>query len=101
MAACALRCGAAKRAAPSLTHRLDQLLNGMPVLPPDSAVDRHYAEMRTGLNGSDEGIAGNDRLIDARDRALNFALATSPFKVLTPCNNNKKSFWPRQHDRFD
>lgn len=74
--ACELRYGAAKRAAPALTQRVDAVLDSVPVLPLDADVDRHYAEIRTVLESAGLSIGGNDLLIAAHGRALDATLVT-------------------------
>jgi len=74
--ACELRFGAAKRASPALTRRVESLLGNLPVLPLDADVDRHYAEIRTALESAGQCIGGNDLLIAAHARALDATLVT-------------------------
>lgn len=74
--ACELRYGAAKRASPTLTQRVEALLDSIPVLPLDAEADRHYAEIRTALESAGQCIGGNDLLIAAHGRAMDAILVT-------------------------
>ncbi len=75
--ACELRYGAAKRAAPVLTQRVEDLLDSLPVLPFDADADRHYAEIRALLERAGQPIGGNDLLIAAHCRSLGATLVTA------------------------
>ena len=74
--ACELRYGAAKRASPALTQRVEALLERLPILPFDSEADRHYGEIRAVLERQGQIIGGNDLLIAAHCRALDLTLVT-------------------------
>lgn len=63
--ACELRFGARKKNAPSLTARIERLLEAIEVLPLDGAVDRAYAEVRTMLEAAGRPSGANDLLIAA------------------------------------
>ncbi len=64
--ACALRFGAAKRAAPALSARVDSLLATIPVLPLEAGCDERYARIRADLEARGLPIGGNDLLIAAQ-----------------------------------
>lgn len=74
--ACELRYGAAKRASPMLSQRVEDLLANVLVLPFDADVDRHYADIRSALERDGQVIGGNDLLIAAHCRALGLTLVT-------------------------
>lgn len=75
--ACELRYGAAKRASPSLTQRVEALLKHLPVLPLDGEAERHYGDIRATLEAQGQIIGGNDLLIAAHCRALDLTLVTN------------------------
>lgn len=74
--ACELRYGVTKRASPALTQRVEALLDHLPVLPFDSAADRHYGAIRSTLERQDQIIGGNDLLIAAHCRSLGLTLVS-------------------------
>jgi len=74
--ACELRYGAAKRASPALTQRVEALLANLPVLPFEGEADRHYADIRVTLERTGQVIGSNDLLIAAHSRALGATLVT-------------------------
>lgn len=72
-----LRYGAAWRASSKLTARVEQLLESLLVLPFDAGADRHYADIRVGLEKSGTPIGQNDLFIAAHARALGLVLVTN------------------------
>lgn len=78
--ACELRYGAAKRAAPALTQRVEALLDRLPILPFDGEADRHYGEIRATLEREEQIIGGNDLLIAAHCRALDLTLVSGSMR---------------------
>ncbi len=74
--ACELRFGVAKSGSHRLSERLDRVLQHLPVLPLESPVDRHYADIRTTLEQSGTPIGPNDMLIAAHACALGLTLVT-------------------------
>lgn len=74
--ACELRYGAAKKAAPRLTEKVDALLQQLAVLPLDATIDRHYATLRCELERRGQTIGANDKLIAAHALALDLTLVT-------------------------
>lgn len=75
--ACELRYGALKKSSPSLTSRVNQLLENISILPFDSAADHKYAEIRTYLEKLGTTIGGNDLLIAAHALAYNLVVVTA------------------------
>ena len=71
-----LRYGALRRASPTLTQKVEDLLNAIPVLPFEANADQHYAEIRTILEQTGQIIGGNDLLIAAHARALDAILVS-------------------------
>ena len=75
--ACELRYGAFKKNSPTLTVKVNQLLDTIAVLPLDSGVEYKYAELRTTLEKAGTTIGGNDLLIAAHALALNLTVVTA------------------------
>jgi tRNA(fMet)-specific endonuclease VapC len=75
--ACELRYGVAKKGSPRLAERVDQVLEGLEVLPLDGEADRHYAEIRAHLSRKGQPIGSNDLLIAAHALALDLTLVTA------------------------
>jgi tRNA(fMet)-specific endonuclease VapC len=75
--ACELRFGAAKSGSSRLINQLERILEVLPVLPLESPVDRHYAEIRVHLEQAGTPIGPNDLLIAAHALALDLTLITA------------------------
>ncbi|XHX75874.1 MAG: type II toxin-antitoxin system VapC family toxin [Stenomitos frigidus ULC029] len=75
--ACELRFGAAKSRSARLQQKLEQILETMPVLPLESPIEIHYAEIRTHLEREGTSIGPNDLLIAAHALALNLTVVTA------------------------
>jgi tRNA(fMet)-specific endonuclease VapC len=75
LVAAELRFGAAKQSA-RLTRQVDAVLSVLPILPLETPVDAHYAEIRAGLETSGCPIGPNDLIIAAHARALGLSLVT-------------------------
>jgi tRNA(fMet)-specific endonuclease VapC len=71
-----LRFGAAKKKSKHLTQQVEAILSALPVLPLESPVDEHYADIRTALEVAGNPIGPNDLLIAAHARALGLTLVT-------------------------
>ena len=63
--ACELRYGAQKKASPTLTAKVNQLLEAIAVLPLKQNIEPHYAMLRVALERAGTPIGGNDLLIAA------------------------------------
>jgi tRNA(fMet)-specific endonuclease VapC len=74
--ACELRYGALRRGSPTLTRKVDELLDSLLVLPFDAEADRHYADIRTTLEQAGRLIGANDLFIAAHARAQGATLVT-------------------------
>lgn len=74
--ACELRYGVAKKGAPALSQRMNQLLSAIEVLPLDEGVDAKYGEIRTALEKAGTPIGANDYLIAAHALAGDLTLVT-------------------------
>lgn len=75
--ACELRYGAAKKQSPKLSFNVEQVLNSLPVLPLENAVDETYAQIRTDLELRGLSIGHNDLLIAAHALSLGLTLVTA------------------------
>ena len=75
--ACELRYGAAKKGSSRIAERVDQVLEGLAVLPLGGEADRHYAEIRAHLSRKGQPIGSNDLLIAAHALALDLTLVTA------------------------
>jgi tRNA(fMet)-specific endonuclease VapC len=74
--ACDLRFGAQKKASPQLQSKVDQLLSRLAVLALDGEADRHYADIRCGLQRAGTPIGHHDLFIAAHARSLGLVLVT-------------------------
>lgn len=74
--ACELRYGAAKKGSPTLSARVESLLESLEVLALDRETDRCYAEIRLHLDRAGQPIGPNDLLIAAHSLALDLTLVT-------------------------
>jgi tRNA(fMet)-specific endonuclease VapC len=72
-----LRYGAAKRASPQLTERVEALLAEIPVLPLAPPADAAYGRLRAALEAAGTPIGGNDMLIAAHALALGRIVVTA------------------------
>jgi tRNA(fMet)-specific endonuclease VapC len=59
LVAAELRFGAAKKQSARLTRQVEAVLSVLPILPLETPVDTHYAEIRVGLETSGCPIAPN------------------------------------------
>ena len=71
-----LRFGARKKRSRKLTRQLNKILGALDILPLDSPVERHYAEIRDHLERKGTPIGPNDLFIAAHARAAGFTLVT-------------------------
>lgn len=74
--ACELRYGAAKKGSARLTQQLEAVLEVLPILSLEPAVDRRYGELRADLERRGTPIGPNDLLIAAQALALGLVLVT-------------------------
>lgn len=75
--ACELRFGLAKIGATRLVHQVERILEHLPVLPLQSPVECHYAEIRHQLKRAGRPIGPNDLLIAAHARALGLTVVSA------------------------
>ena len=76
MVAAELRFGAAKKGAPQLSARVDQLLDALDIFSLGSGADLHYATLRCELERRGTPIGANDMLIAAHALSLEAVLVT-------------------------
>lgn len=71
-----LRFGVAKSLHPQLGERLELILERLVVLPLETPVEHHYAEIRSALERAGTPIGPNDLFIAAHARALGAIVVT-------------------------
>ena len=76
LVAAELRFGTAKKQSARLTRQVAAVLSVLPILPLETPVDAHYAEIRVGLETPGCRIGPNDLLISAHARAPGLTLVT-------------------------
>jgi tRNA(fMet)-specific endonuclease VapC len=76
LVAAELRFGAAKKKSARLTRQIDAVLSVLPILPLETPLDGHYAEIRVALESAGCTIGPNDLIIAAHARALGLTLVT-------------------------
>jgi tRNA(fMet)-specific endonuclease VapC len=76
LVAAELRFGAAKKQSGRLTRQIDAVLSVLPILPLETPLDAHYAEIRVALETAGCTIGPNDLIIAAHARALGLTLVT-------------------------
>ncbi len=91
--ACELRYGVRKSGAKQLQVRLEGILHRLDVLPLESPVEEHYAEIRTRLERAGTPIGPNDLLIAAHSLALNLTLVTANVREFERVPNLKVTNW--------
>lgn len=74
--ACELRFGLAKSGAQRLARQLERVLDTLEILPLESPVEEHYADIRNALERAGTPIGPNDLLIAAHARAIGLTLVT-------------------------
>jgi tRNA(fMet)-specific endonuclease VapC len=74
--ACELRYGAAKKGSARLTRQLELVLDVLPILSLEPAVDRCYGELRADLERRGTPIGPNDLLIASQALALGLVVVT-------------------------
>jgi len=72
-----LRFGAAEKASPKLTARVDGILKRMSVMPLEAPADIYYGSLRASLESQGRTISENDLLIASHAVALSCALVTA------------------------
>lgn len=72
-----LRFGAAKKASPKLTARVDGILRRLSVMPFEAPADIYYGNMRAALESRGQTISENDLLIASHAIALGCTLVSA------------------------
>lgn len=91
--ACELRFGAAKKASPALTQKVDALLKSIKVLPLEQTADTVYDEIRNGLETAGTPIGANDLLIAAHALSLGLVLVTNNVNEFARIKGLKTENW--------
>ncbi|MFM7886241.1 MAG: type II toxin-antitoxin system VapC family toxin [Pseudanabaena sp.] len=91
--ACELRFGAEKNGSPRLKLQVDQILELMAVLPLESPIEFHYAEIRSYLEREGIPIGANDLLIAAHGLALNLTVVTANVREFSRVPNLAVENW--------
>jgi tRNA(fMet)-specific endonuclease VapC len=74
--ACEIRFGLAKGGSPALRERLHRILAALEILPLESDVESHYADIRWFLERKGTPIGPNDLLIAAHARSLGLSVVS-------------------------
>jgi tRNA(fMet)-specific endonuclease VapC len=91
--ACELRYGAVKKKSPKLSFNVEQVLNSLPILPLEKAVDEIYAKIRVDLESRGLPIGHYDLLIAAHALLLNLTVITANEKEFSRVKNLKMENW--------
>ena len=91
--ACELRYGAAKRGSKRLTRQVEVVLGAIAVLPLETGVDKHYAQIRATLEKLGMPIGANDLLIAAHARTLRAVCVTANVTEFTRVPGLKVENW--------
>jgi tRNA(fMet)-specific endonuclease VapC len=90
-----LRYGAAKKASPALTERIDLILSRLTVMPFETPADAVYGRLRTDLEARGRSIGGNDLLIAAQALALDCTLVSDNEAEFARIEGLKRENWLR------
>jgi len=91
--ACELNYGAAKKQSPKLSFNVEQVLNSLPILPLEGAVDKVYAEIRVNLERRGLPIGQHDLLIAAHALSLGLTVVTANEREFTRVENLTVENW--------
>jgi tRNA(fMet)-specific endonuclease VapC len=94
VAACELRFGAQRKGSATLTQRVEQLLHALTVLPLDTPVDEHYADIRATLERSGTPIGSHDLFIAAHARSRGMTLLTRNLREFQRVPGLTVEDWP-------
>jgi tRNA(fMet)-specific endonuclease VapC len=94
VAACELRFGAQRKGSKPLTHRVEQLLQALTVLPLDTPADEHYADIRATLERSGTPIGSHDLFIAAHARSRGMTLLTRNLREFQRVPGLTVEDWP-------
>ena len=94
--------GICKSAAPEKNRQaFKNFLKGIAILPYDEAAAKEYGEIRAALERQGKPIGGNDLLIAAHCRALNYILVTHNLKEFSRVENLEIEDWTVENDSLD
>lgn len=88
-----LRFGAEKKSSPRLTHRIDEILSVLKILPLETPTDYHYAKTRWQLEQAGTPIGPNDMLIAAQALSLDLTIVTANIKEFRRVHGLKVENW--------
>jgi len=88
-----IRFGLAKSNSPRLIENVSLILDNLEVLPLESPVDAHYADIRYALERIGSPIGPNDLFIAAHARALGRILVTDNLREFTRVPGLKVENW--------
>ena len=88
-----LRFGAEKNGSQRLKQQVDQILELIVVLPLESPIEFHYAEIRAYLEREGMPIGANDLLIAAHGLALNLTVVTANVREFSRVPNLVVENW--------
>jgi len=91
--ACELRYGAEKKQSPKLSYNVEQVLNSLPILPLEEAVDKVYANIRANLERRGLPIGQHDLLIAAHALSLGLMVVTANEREFTRVENLTVENW--------
>jgi len=91
-----LRCGAAKKASPKLTARVEVVLAVIDTLAFDAPADEIYGSIRTQLELAGTPIGGNDPIIAAQAVALDLILVTDNEQEFSHVDGLRIENWLRE-----
>ncbi len=91
-----LRYGAAKKGSQRLTAQLETVLSGLDVLSFEAPADAAYGLIRTELEHAGRPIGGNDLLIAAQARALDYTIVTDNEREFARIDGLSHENWLRQ-----
>jgi tRNA(fMet)-specific endonuclease VapC len=88
-----LRFGSEKNGSLRLKQQVDQILELIAVLPLESPIEFHYAEIRSYLEREGTSIGANDLLIAAHGLALNLTVVTANVREFSRVPNLAVENW--------
>lgn len=91
-----LRYGAAKKGSPRLSAQLEAVLGSLDVLSFEAPADAVYGLIRTQLEQAGTPIGGNDLLIAAQARALDYTIVTDNEREFARIDGLSHENWLRQ-----
>ena len=96
IAACELRYGVSRKGSARLATQLEEVLEGIDILPLEEPADEHYGDIGAALERIGRPIGHNDLLIAAHARALGATLVTRNVDEFARVPNLEVESWPDQ-----